>query len=165
MAGIPPNTNAVIVDVDEYGDEIFVDCSGFTVPSRLLWGHAGESLVEVKSAPSFFDATDLEVSQHFVASADGTRIPYFVVGNPDSRPGPTLLGGYGGFENSNLPGYAGVLGRLWLARASRAGPKSPADLPAHPEGPGRRRPADEPGCRRLGEKGPGTDQDETALSA
>ena len=117
VAGIPPNTNAVIVDVDEYGDEIFVDCSGFTVPSRLLWGHAGESLVEVKSAPSFFDATDLEVSQHFVASADGTRIPYFVVGHRDcSGPGPTLLGGYGGFENSNLPGYAGVLGRLWLAR-------------------------------------------------
>ncbi|MFN8227459.1 MAG: prolyl oligopeptidase family serine peptidase [Mycobacterium sp.] len=117
VAGIPPNTNTVIVDVDEYGDEIFVDCSGFTVPSRLLWGHAGESLVEVKSAPSFFDATDLAVSQHFVASADGTRIPYFVVGHRDrSGPGPTLLGGYGGFENSNLPGYAGVLGRLWLAR-------------------------------------------------
>ena len=31
-------------------------------------------------------------------------------------PGPTLLGGYGGFENSNTPGYGGVLGRLWLAR-------------------------------------------------
>ena len=43
-------------------------------------------------------------------------IPYFVVGHRDSRPGPTLLGGYGGFESSNLPGYAGVLGRLWLAR-------------------------------------------------
>ena len=31
-------------------------------------------------------------------------------------PGPTLLGGYGGFEVANTPGYAGVLGRLWLAR-------------------------------------------------
>ena len=31
-------------------------------------------------------------------------------------PGPTLLGGYGGFEQSMTPGYAGVLGRLWLAR-------------------------------------------------
>ena len=44
-------------------------------------------------------------------------IPYFVVGHHDSTgPGPTLLGGYGGFENSNTPGYGGVLGRLWLAR-------------------------------------------------
>ena len=33
-----------------------------------------------------------------------------------AAPGPTLLGGYGGFELSSTPGYAGVLGRLWLAR-------------------------------------------------
>jgi prolyl oligopeptidase len=44
-------------------------------------------------------------------------IPYFVVGHRDSSgPGKTLLGGYGGFENSSTPGYGGVLGRLWLAR-------------------------------------------------
>ena len=41
IAGIPPNTNTVVVDVDEYGDEIFLDSSGFDTPSRLLWGHAG----------------------------------------------------------------------------------------------------------------------------
>jgi prolyl oligopeptidase len=117
VAGVPPNTNTVIVDVDEYGDEIFLDSSGFDTPSRLLWGHAGEEVTEIKSAPAFFDASDIEVTQHFVASEDGTMIPYFVVGHHDSpRPEPTLLGGYGGFENSNTPGYGGVLGRLWLAR-------------------------------------------------
>jgi len=116
VTGLPPNTNTVIVDVDEFGDEIFLDSSGFTTPSTLFWAHAGQPVTPIKSAPSFFDATGIEVSQHFVASADGTRIPYFVVGKQDSRPGPTLLGGYGGFENSNLPGYAGVLGRLWLTR-------------------------------------------------
>ncbi len=117
VAGIPPNTNTVIVDVDEHGDEIFVDSSGFDTPSRLLWGHAGAELSEVKSAPAFFDASDIEVAQHFVASEDGTIIPYFVVGKRDStEPRPTLLGGYGGFESSNTPGYSGVLGRLWLAR-------------------------------------------------
>ncbi len=35
--------------------------------------------------------------------------------HPDA-PGPTLLGGYGGFEVARTPGYDGVLGRLWLAR-------------------------------------------------
>ena len=44
VPGIPPNTNTVIVDVDEYGDEIFVDSSGFDTPSRLLWGHAGDEV-------------------------------------------------------------------------------------------------------------------------
>ena len=117
IRGIPPNTNTVIVDADDYGDEIFLDSSGFDTPSRLLWGHAGDEVVEVKSAPAFFDASDIEVAQHFVASADGTMIPYFVVGHRGSSgPGKTLLGGYGGFENSNTPGYGGVLGRLWLAR-------------------------------------------------
>jgi prolyl oligopeptidase len=117
IPGIPANVTTVIVDVDEYGDEIFLDSSGFDSPSRLLWGHAGGELTEIKSAPAFFDASDIEVEQHFVASADGTMIPYFVVGHRNSvGPGKTLLGGYGGFESSNTPGYAGLLGKLWLSR-------------------------------------------------
>ena len=117
VAGLPANATTVIVDADELGDEIFLDSSGFDSPSRLLWGHVGGELTEIKSAPAFFDASDVEVQQHFVASADGTMIPYFVVGHRDSTgPGKTLLGGYGGFESSNTPGYAGVLGKLWLSR-------------------------------------------------
>ncbi|MCV7230244.1 prolyl oligopeptidase family serine peptidase [Mycolicibacterium komossense] len=117
VPGIPPNTNTVIVAADDMGDEIFLDYSGFDTPSRLLQGAAGEELTEIKSAPAFFDADDIEVSQHFVASLDGTMIPYFVVGHRSSTgPGPTLLGGYGGFENSSTPAYGGVLGRLWLNR-------------------------------------------------
>ncbi|VEG45897.1 serine protease, S9A family peptidase [Mycolicibacterium flavescens] len=117
IEGIPPNTNTVLVDADEYGDEIFVDSSGFDTPSRLLWGVAGDAVAEVKRAPSFFDAADLQVEQFFVASDDGTMIPYFVVGHHHNQAlGPTLLGGYGGFEVANTPSYAGVLGRLWLSR-------------------------------------------------
>jgi prolyl oligopeptidase len=117
IAGIPLNTHTVIVDVDEYGDEVFLDCSGFTIPSQLLWGRAGGEVTEIKSAPAFFDASDIEVTQNFVASADGTMIPYFVVGQRNSTgPSRTLLGGYGGFESSSLPAYGSVAGRLWLSR-------------------------------------------------
>ena len=106
---------------DDTGDEIFVDSSGFTTPSGLLCGPAAGPLELVKSAPSFFDAEEILVTQHFATSEDGTAIPYFVVGHRDgpqggNGPGPTLLGGYGGFEVSRTPGYDGVLGRLWLAR-------------------------------------------------
>ncbi len=115
VAGVGDNT--VIVATDETGDEIFLDSSDFITPSRLLHGRAGGALTEVKRAPSFFDAADLAVSQHFATSDDGTAIPYFVVGHKHtSAPGPTLLGGYGGFEVSRTPGYDGVLGRLWLSR-------------------------------------------------
>jgi prolyl oligopeptidase len=54
------------------------------------------------------------VRQFFVASADGPRVPYFVVGGPAAA--PTLLTGYGGFEVSQTPYYSGVIGRGWLAR-------------------------------------------------
>jgi len=113
--GIPSATTTVIVDIDDEGDEVFYDSSGFTNPSRLLRGTAGGELEQVKSAPALFDAADLDVVQHFATSADGTQIPYFVVGS-GRGPAPTLLYGYGGFNNSMTPGYGAVGGRLWLAR-------------------------------------------------
>ncbi|OBF28721.1 prolyl oligopeptidase family serine peptidase [Mycobacterium sp. ACS4331] len=117
VPGIPDNTNTVIVATDPDGDEVFLDSSGFDTPSRLLCGPADGPLEVVKAAPSFFDAEDISVTQHFATSADGTAIPYFVVGPRDATgPRPTLLGGYGGFEVARTPGYDGVLGRLWLSR-------------------------------------------------
>ena len=72
---------------------------------------------EIKSSPAFFDADDLVVTQHFSTSADGTRVPYFLVTHRDSDgPGPVLLDGYGAFRAAQLPGYMGPLGRLWLSR-------------------------------------------------
>ncbi len=123
ISGIPAATDTVIVAADDTGDEFFLDSSSFVAPSRLLRGTGPEQLDEVKSAPDFFDAENITVAQHFVASKDGTSIPYFVVRPGSSTgadgsqgPGPTLLYGYGGFESSNTPGYSGVLGRVWLSR-------------------------------------------------
>ncbi|ORW49443.1 prolyl oligopeptidase [Mycobacterium paraense] len=120
VPGIPAATNTVVVAADDTGDEFFLDSSGFVTPSRLMRGASGAQLEPIKSAPAFFDSEKLTVEQHFVASADGTAIPYFVVragseGDADG-PAPTLLSGYGGFETANTPAYSGVLGRLWLAR-------------------------------------------------
>lgn len=117
VPGLPDNTHTVIVTTDDLGDEVFLDSSGFDTPSRLLHGPAGGELTEIKRAPSFFDAADLVVTQHFAESDDGSAIPYFVVGHRHvDATGPTLLSGYGGFEVANTPSYSGVLGRLWLAR-------------------------------------------------
>lgn len=116
VGGLEPSSNTVIVATDDTGDEIFLDSSGFLTPSTLLHGTAGGPMTPIKSAPSFFDAAGLDVEQHFARSDDGTRVPYFVVGRRGAGPGPTLLGGYGGFEVAQTPGYGGVLGRLWLAR-------------------------------------------------
>ena len=117
VQGCPPSSTTVIVAADDTGDEIFLDSSGFLTPSTLLHGAADAPLEPIKTAPSFFDASEMGVAQHFATSDDGTRIPYFVVGRLDSgSPAPTLLGGYGGFEVAQTPGYGGVLGRLWLSQ-------------------------------------------------
>jgi prolyl oligopeptidase len=117
VTDVPANTNTVIAAADDTGDEIFLDSSGFTTPSRLLHGPVDGTLEQIKSAPAFFDAEGITVAQYFATSADGTAIPYFVVRPAGAAgPGPTLLGGYGGFEVARTPGYDGVLGRLWLAR-------------------------------------------------
>lgn len=120
LTGIPAATNTVVVSADDTGDEFFLDSSGFDSPSRLMRGTDDGRLEQIKSAPAFFDAENISVTQNFAKSLDGTPIPYFVVrpsgpGTSDG-PAPTLLYGYGGFESSNTPGYSGVLGRLWLAR-------------------------------------------------
>ncbi len=117
VRGPVPSSNTVIVAADATGQEIFLDSSGFLTPSQLLHGTAGEALEVIKTAPSFFDTSDLAVTQYFASSDDGTAIPYFVVGPRDcTSPQPTLLSGYGGFEVAQTPGYGGVLGRLWLSR-------------------------------------------------
>ena len=117
VEGVPDNTDTVISATDEFSNEIFLYSDGFDTPPRLLHGTAGEPVHVIKSAPAMFDADDIVVTQNFATSADGTSIPYFVVGHRDAGgPGPTLLSGYGAYGVSMIPGYAGALGRLWLAR-------------------------------------------------
>lgn len=82
---------------------------------RMERGH----LKPLKSAPARFDASALEVGQHFAISRDGTRVPYFMVAKKGLKldgTNPTILYGYGGFENSMTPYYSGVTGKLWLER-------------------------------------------------
>ncbi len=35
--------------------------------------------------PAFFDASGLEITQSFATSADGTRIPYYMVARKDLK--------------------------------------------------------------------------------
>jgi prolyl oligopeptidase len=99
----------------DHSDEYLRYSTGYLRPTTLYLGTVGDDAVPVKQAPAYFDAAGRTVSQFFATSDDGTRVPYFVVGNPAGWPGPALLTGYGGFEQSQTPGYDGVTGRGWLA--------------------------------------------------
>jgi prolyl oligopeptidase len=95
-------------------DEFFFDTSGYLQPSTYSRAAVFGGVEQLRQAPSFFDGAGLTVNQYFATSADGTKVPYFVVGQRD-KPAPTLLYGYGGFEISLTPGYSGGMGRSWLA--------------------------------------------------
>lgn len=106
-------------------DLVWFTTSSYTEPSTLHLADASKNgeddfiIKKLKSLPHMYDSSELEVSQHFSTSSDGTKIPYFMI----SKKGlvldgstPTLLYGYGGFEISLGPRYATTVGISWLER-------------------------------------------------
>jgi len=119
LAGLPEfgELAASAIDSDE-SDDYFLTVNGYLTPPSLLQGTLGKGAPKLlKSAPGFFDATGLAVSQHQATSRDGTRVPYFEVRREDAPldgSAPTLLYAYGGFEVSLTPRYDGIVGAAWL---------------------------------------------------
>ncbi|MFZ9634863.1 MAG: prolyl oligopeptidase family serine peptidase, partial [Alphaproteobacteria bacterium] len=121
LPGLPAfgSVGATPVDAEE-GDDYWLTATDFLAPTSLLRGTVGgPPAIALKSLPAFFDADGLQVEQCFVPSADGTRVPYFLVARRDLRRDggtPTLLAGYGGFEVPMLPGYHAGVGAAWLEK-------------------------------------------------
>jgi prolyl oligopeptidase len=116
----PPAWSLAVGAVDpDKSDDCLLIGTDFVTPATLFVTSLEDRPPEVlRVAPARFDATGLAVTQRFVTSADGTRVPYFLVsaeGGP-AEPAPTLLGGYGGFEVSKSAAYSGIVGRSWLAK-------------------------------------------------
>ncbi len=105
------------VDPDE-SDDYFMTLTDFLTPTSLYLGTVGETNRELlKSLPAFFNAQNLEITQHEATSTDGTKVPYFQVSRKDIEldgSNPTLLYGYGGFEVPMLPNYNAAVGAAWL---------------------------------------------------
>ncbi|HET9328755.1 MAG TPA: prolyl oligopeptidase family serine peptidase [Candidatus Eisenbacteria bacterium] len=101
-------------------DDFWLTTTDFTTPTRLHIARVGGGPAEqLKQQPAFFDASQLQVSQHETTSKDGTRIPYFQVSPKGMKldgSNPTLLYGYGGFEISELPTYSATRGAGWLEK-------------------------------------------------
>lgn len=114
------NLGVSAVDSDE-SDAVWLTATDYLTPSTLSLAMVGSGRAPepLKSMPVFFDASSHEIAQHFATSADGTRVPYFIVKPKDlvlDGSTPTLLYGYGGFEIPMLPGYSGGVGKGWLEK-------------------------------------------------
>ncbi len=99
-------------------DDYLLTHQDFTTPTTLFERRVGTAdAASLKSLPRFFDGTGIITRQFEAISKDGTRIPYFIAMRADMKfdgRNPTLLYGYGGFQNAQLPWYSGVFGKSWL---------------------------------------------------
>ncbi|HCC48799.1 MAG TPA: S9 family peptidase [Elusimicrobia bacterium] len=114
---VQANGSASVVSADDFSEDFLFSYQSFLTPESLFYSGAPGGAI--KQTPPKFDASGLETDQREAVSADGTRIPYFIVYPGGMKPdgnNPVLLYGYGGFEVSLSPGYPPVTGRLWLER-------------------------------------------------
>jgi prolyl oligopeptidase len=103
----------------ESDNSFFFTYTDFKTPSSLYLVEDGQVPVKLKTSPSWFDSSGMEVVQNEATSKDGTKIPYFMVtpkGYKTNGKNPTLLYAYGGFEISQKPQYSGSVGTSWLER-------------------------------------------------
>lgn len=107
------------IDSDE-SNEFFMTSTDYLTPTTLSIGTINDGAPEqIKSLPAFFDSSPYKIAQRFAESADGTRVPYFMVSAKEieiNGDNPTLLYGYGGFEISLLPSYSASVGKGWLEK-------------------------------------------------
>lgn len=116
----PPTPEQVgIESANAWGEGAILVQTGFLVPKRQIHVDAAGVTRPVRAESPRFDAAGLSVRQEYAKSADGTRVPYFLIAPvdaPAAGPLPLILTGYGGFGNARLPEYDPVRGRLWLER-------------------------------------------------
>ncbi len=94
---------------DQSSTETFFSFASFNRPATIYRYDARTGQTSVFAEPQLrFDPANYEVSQVFYTSKDGTRVPMFLVSRRDldrSRPQPTLLYGYGGFNIAQVPAF------------------------------------------------------------
>jgi prolyl oligopeptidase len=120
LAGAPQfgTIGVSAVDSDESND-YFLTVTDYITPTTLMLGSIGKNPEKLKQLPAYFDASNLEITQNFATSDDGTKVPYFMVATKGLKldgSNPTLLYGYGGFEISLTPSYSGSVGRAWTSQ-------------------------------------------------
>ena len=116
---LPDLGSVGIVSADDETDTAMVSYQDFLTPTTLYLSADGGAPEPIKSQPAHIDPEPFVMEQRFARSADGTEVPYFLLRGKDTKPDgetPTILYGYGGFEISLTPSYAGPLQKAWLER-------------------------------------------------
>ncbi|MCF7904276.1 MAG: prolyl oligopeptidase family serine peptidase, partial [Candidatus Marinimicrobia bacterium] len=117
---LPENGTLTIKSAGSLHPDFFYTHEDLITPTTLGYlADATSEAVVLQQLPARFKSDDLELTQKFAISKDGTRVPYFLVapkGMELDGNNPTLLYGYGGFEVSEKSEYWGKMGKLWMEK-------------------------------------------------
>lgn len=125
---MPLNGVVSLVSTGGGTDDALFSFESMTAPDSLYYVTARNKTRKIMETPPFYDAADVVVEQRFAVSADGTRIPYFIMGLKDvlaAGDAPTIQYGYGGFLIPILPTYyadparpqhGALAGLVWVKR-------------------------------------------------
>ncbi|HEY2070311.1 MAG TPA: prolyl oligopeptidase family serine peptidase [Rhizomicrobium sp.] len=103
---LPAGGSAGVVSANAWGPEAYFTYQSFLTPPTL-YAYDGQGKPDaIKAEPARFDASNMTSEQFEATSADGTKVPYFLI-RPKGAEGPlpTILYSYGGFELSLTPWY------------------------------------------------------------
>jgi len=108
-----------VLTAESFDDRLFIKYESFLEPASIYEYDAstgGEPQL-IRRLPQRFDSRNLVAEQWEATSADGTKIPYFIVRSklmPFDGTNPTVISAYGGFQLSSLPHYLEAHGKVWL---------------------------------------------------
>ena len=115
-----PTFGTVGFSSDTKNDEVYYKFTSFTYPGTIYRYdmESGESTQLATTAPEGFNPDEYETEQVFYESADGTKVPMFIVykkGLKKDATNPVYLYGYGGFNVSMNPSFSPNR-LLWLEK-------------------------------------------------
>lgn len=116
VVALPGIGTAVGFESSETGKTYFAFSSFATPTSIWQFDAASNSASPLREPKVAFNPADYTVSQIFYSSKDGTRVPMFIAHRKDldlSKPHPTLMYAYGGFNISSTPGFS-VSRLVWM---------------------------------------------------
>jgi len=126
--GLPENGVVSIVSAGGGTDDAMFSFESLTTPDSLFYVDASGAVEKIMETPPFYDATGVTVEQRFAKSADGTKVPYYIMGLDSvlkQGNAPTVQYGYGGFLIPILPNYyddpsrpqhGALAGLMWVKR-------------------------------------------------
>lgn len=100
-----------------WSDQFFFTFESFLTPTTLYFYDPQSGARELARLPERFDASKMQLEQHWATSLDGTKVPYYLIKGTGARQdgkAPTVIYAYGGFEVSLLPRYLPLVGLNWL---------------------------------------------------